>query len=83
MDTVIVEHGSGAYLESYDPEAHNGAGEACWTHDLSRAMRFASRQDAHYLYSAQPTCRPFTDAGFPNRPLLYFPVEFVQVEAAA
>lgn len=59
----------GAWLESYDPDAHDGRGSATWTTDPGRAMRFASPAAALAAWRTQSVIRPLRDDGRPNRPL--------------
>lgn len=64
----------GQYLKSYDPEAHDGRGDATFTRDRSEAMRFSDVVAALDLWKAVPKCRPLRPDGEPNRPLTAFSV---------
>jgi len=65
---------AGQYLRAYDPEAHDGQGEARWTADPAKAMVFPSKPAAWALYTAVPTARPTRPDGQPNRPLCAFSI---------
>lgn len=64
----------GQYLESYDPEAFDGRGDAGFSGDPDKAMRFASCSDALILWRTISKTRPSRPDGRPNRPLTYFDV---------
>lgn len=66
----------GQYLAAYDPEAHDGYGEAEWTSDRTLAKVFTGLREAHAYWSQTPKCRPTRPDGEPNRPLCAFSVEF-------
>lgn len=66
----------GCYLASFDPEAHDGNGEARWTPDLANALTFASADEAMACYLSVPRNRPARLDGKPNRPLTRFSVMF-------
>jgi len=65
----------GEYLEEFDPEAHDGMGEAGFTSDPSKAMKFESVRDAMKFTMKQPRRRPLRADGEPNRPLRVFHLE--------
>jgi hypothetical protein len=69
----------GKYLESYDPEAHDGRGEVKWTEDKSKAMQLTI-EGAYDLYNTVPSNHPIrlTD-GKPNKPLTAY---HIQIEEA-
>ena len=67
--------GPDTFLHSYDPEAHDGRGEATWTTDPAHARTFASTADALACWRAVPRNRPTRVDGKPNRPLSAFTVE--------
>lgn len=70
----------GSYLESYDPDARAGRGEAHWTRDLTRALRFPDGGAAWECWRKQSTALPLRPDGLPNRPLTAFTVEVRAVE---
>jgi hypothetical protein len=64
----------GAYLVRYDPEAHDGRGDAIWSGDPLAAHRFPDVRTALEALRAVPRCRPRRPDGKPNRPLMAFTV---------
>lgn len=68
----------GAYLETFNVNAHNGRGSATWTHDLAKAMKFSDSLDAADVWRTQSTVLPTRPDGKPNRPLTAFTVEIRQ-----
>jgi hypothetical protein len=64
----------GCWLKSYDPEAHDGRGEAIWTADKDQAMKFESQAIAMQLWLVVPRARPVRADGRPNKPLTAFSV---------
>jgi hypothetical protein len=64
----------GAWLKSYDPEAHDGRGDATWTNDPAQAQQFASAMEAHRFWRQPSRTRPRRADGQPNRPLTAFSV---------
>lgn len=56
------------WLCAYDPDAHDGFGEATFHPDASEALRFDSFDAAKECWSQQSTVRPEL-AGRENRPL--------------
>lgn len=71
---------SGAYLESYDPEAHRGQGKAKWTDDIAKAMRFATQLEAFDFWRQQSKTMPFRPDGKPNRPLTAFTISVGHID---
>ena len=69
----------GAWLESYDPEAHDGRGYATWTMRPRLAMRFITLAAAMECYRTIPKNKPTREDGRPNRPLTAFTVECVEL----
>jgi hypothetical protein len=67
---------AGQWLKSYDPEAHDGQGDAVFTDKIQEAWVFSSMTDALATWRAVPKARPFRPDGKPNRPLTTFTVEF-------
>lgn len=86
MITIISEGlvGSGAestrglFLMSYDPEAHDGRGDAAWTADPAKALKFESVLDALHFWKQVPASRPVRPDGKPNRPLTAFTITLVE-----
>jgi hypothetical protein len=68
----------GDYLEWSDPNANWGRGDDRWTHDLAKAKRFASFEEASKCWKAQSTIRPYRDDGKPNRPMTAYSVSIEQ-----
>lgn len=66
------------WVESYDPEGHDGRGDAILTGSRDRALVLPVA-DALDLYRAVPAARPTRPDGKPNRPLSAFTVEFEPV----
>lgn len=60
---------SGAWLASFDPEAHEGYGEVVFTLIPARIMRFADAAQAMEYIRQVPRARPVRGDGKPNRPL--------------
>jgi len=69
----------GEYLQSFDVEAHDGRGEANFTADIAKAMRFEDHTAAIEAYRTQSKTRPLRRDGKPNRPLTGFNVAFEKV----
>jgi hypothetical protein len=65
----------GQWLRSYDPDAHNGRGEAQWTTDASLALAFSDAVEAHSYWTQTSRTMPIRPDGKPNRPLTAFTVE--------
>lgn len=70
----------GAYLASYNPEAHDGMGFAVWCDGIEDALLVADSAALFALWQRIPENRPLRDDGLPNRPLTVFTVEVVPVE---
>jgi hypothetical protein len=64
----------GAFLKSYDPEAHDGQGWAKWTTDPDDALLLADAVAAMQLWQTVPASRPVRPDGKPNRPLAAFTI---------
>jgi hypothetical protein len=64
---------SGNYLEWADVEAFDGGGDATFTADPAKAMKFESFEAATEFWR-QSERRPFRADGKPNRPLTTFTV---------
>jgi hypothetical protein len=64
----------GQYLATYDPEAHEGWGEAEWTTNIDLARRFDSTSDAYDCWRTIPASRPTRPDGKNNRPLTAFSI---------
>jgi hypothetical protein len=64
----------GAWLQSYDPEAHFGLGEASWTMDPAKAMLFVTPTAALDCWNQVPMTRPTRPDGKPNRPITAYTV---------
>jgi len=62
----------GEWLFSFDANAHQGRGEAQFTPNINKAMRFASFQEAANFWKTQSIVRPRRPDGKPNRPLTAF-----------
>lgn len=69
----------GQYLANYDPEAHGGLGDADWTQDLDKAMRFPDQIAAFRCWTSVPRRRPTRPDGQPNKPLTAFAIEVAPV----
>jgi hypothetical protein len=68
------------YLKRYDPEAHDGRGDATFTNDKNEAIRFASLIDAWIFWKQVPKSRPVRQDGEPNRPLTAFTITIEPME---
>lgn len=66
----------GMWLQSYDPDAFDGRGDALFTRNVHKAMKFATMEDALACYRQVSTKRPRREDGKPNRPLTAFTVSF-------
>lgn len=79
--TRSLERGTpnGMFLESYDVEAYNGRGDAKWTYDMYRAMRFDNIVDAQQTWAKQSETRPLRDDGEPNKPLTAFTISIIPI----
>lgn len=68
----------GRFLKRFDPEAHDGLGEAEWTPDRAAAMRFPDATAAMRLWNTQSQTRPLRGDGRPNKPLTAYTVQLIQ-----
>src|SRR3954462_15237223 len=66
----------GQALESYNPDANDGKGDASFTDDPLRAKRFRDVEEAAEEWRRVSSVRPKRDDGKPNRPLTAFTVTF-------
>lgn len=64
------------WLRHFDPEAHEGMGEADFTDNPSEALCFPTMAAALVYVMQQPQTRPLRDDGAPNRPLRAFSLLF-------
>jgi len=64
----------GLALESYDPDAYDGRGDAAFTGDPAKAKRFPDSRAAMTEWTRQSVVRPLREDGKPNRPLTAFTV---------
>jgi hypothetical protein len=64
----------GAWLASYDLNAHDGFGEARATNDPAGALRFPDVAAVFAAWKEPSTVRPLRDDGKPNRPLSAFTI---------
>ena len=80
----FVHHGdgtvSGQWLESFDAEANDGWGDAVFTDDITKAMKFPSMNEAFELWKTTSKTRPKRPDGKPNRPLTAFTITFESVQ---
>jgi hypothetical protein len=67
---------AGQYLETFNPNAHDGRGRATWTTTRSRAMQFTDVVEALRTYLQQSSTHPLREDGNPNRPLTAYNVTF-------
>lgn len=69
-----IGHGSlaGQFLERFDPDAHDGLGQAWWTKDHRKAQVFEDAAAALNEWKRPSVVRPFRPDGQPNRPLTAF-----------
>ena len=63
------------WLQSFDPEAHEGRGEIRVTRDIAKAQRFASFEAVIAEWKRPSITVPLRDDGKPNRPLTAYTVE--------
>lgn len=64
----------GQALETFDPEAHEGFGDASFTDEPARAKRFPDAGAAMLEWTRTSETRPLREDGEPNRPLTAFSV---------
>ncbi len=69
----------GEYLKSFDPEAHDGRGEALFTPNVRDAMVFKDAVEAIKTWQTQSVLRPLREDGRPNRPLTSFSASFENI----
>jgi hypothetical protein len=73
-----VAHGPtppiGAFVKSWDAEAHDGRGDVEWTIEPSEALRFRSQMDAFEAWMTVPASRPTRPDGKDNRPFTAFTI---------
>lgn len=65
----------GAYLASFDVDAHDGLGTCTWTTNLDDALHYPSTIAAIQAWRTVSRVRPRRPDGQPNRPLTAFSVE--------
>jgi hypothetical protein len=75
-----LQHLFGSYLEWSDVDANDGRGDAAWTRDIDKAMKFTSFSAAIECWQQRSMVRPRRPDGLPNRPLTAFTVEPRKVE---
>lgn len=64
----------GQWLSFYDPDAHEGRGEAAGTWDAGEALAFEGIAAAMACWRQQSRARPLRADGKPNKPLTAFSV---------
>lgn len=69
----------GQFLERYDLNAHSGLGEAWWTTDTDKAMKFKDGAEAMTAWRAASTVKPVREDGRPNRPLTAYSITFTTI----
>jgi hypothetical protein len=67
---------NGEWLEGFDVDAFDGRGDAHFTSDPAKAMRFDNAIACFAAWKTQSTVRPLREDGKPNRPLTAFTVTF-------
>lgn len=70
----------GNYLETFDADAFDGGGDATFTGDPAKAMRFESFEAASACWKQQSKVRPLRSDGEPNRPLTAFCVTIEELK---
>ena len=80
MELVRGNRVLGNYLQDYDPEDHDGRGDATFTPDVAKAMKFDSFIAAMECWSKQSKTRPLRPDGKPNKPLTAFSVSPKKIE---
>ena len=68
---------AGAFLVSYDPDAHDGRGAALWARLPDEAMVFVDHVAAMSCWRSRSQIRPTRSDGRPNRPLTSMNIEVV------
>lgn len=66
----------GGYLEAFDVDAFNGGGDATFTDDKEKAIKFRDLAHAFETWKTQSKVRPLRADGKPNRPLTAFSITF-------
>lgn len=69
LNTKDVQGMIGKWIESYDPDAHDGRGDLRVTANREKALRFSSPGDAMRFWKQQSKKQPLRTDGQPNRPL--------------
>jgi hypothetical protein len=69
----------GDFLVAFDVEARDGRGEAIWSPDIKKAMKFPDAISAMRAWKSQSQTRPIRDDGKPNRPLTAYTVEGIAI----
>ena len=72
----------GQYVSFYDAEAFDGRGDATFTDNLDRALKFDTKADALAFWHTQSKKRPQRADGKPNRPLTCFHINILSVADA-
>lgn len=63
------------YLASFDVDAHHGRGDAKFTDNPDKAMRFETPGELFAAWKTQSKVKPLREDGEPNRPLTAFHIE--------
>lgn len=71
----VSDQNKGAYVTSYNPDAHNGRGFAEFTRDIRKARKFDKREEAFLYWQQQSRVMPLRPDGKPNKPLTCYTVE--------
>lgn len=71
----------GMWLQAYDPDAHDGFGDALFGPEVELALWFDSFDAAKACWGQQSTVRPLLD-GAPNRPLTIVSISVEEVGAS-
>lgn len=71
---------AGAYVKTYDPDAHGGRGSVTGTENVTEALRFPDTAAAFERWRVTSSVEPFRADGHPNRPLTAFTVEMLTVK---
>ena len=70
----------GPYVKSYNPDAHDGRGEAFFTNRIKMAKKFNSIDEAMEFWNQTSKVRPIRPDGKPNRPLTAYNITFETVK---
>lgn len=73
---------AGTFISAFDPDAHDGRGEASYTRNPRRAVTFDSPTEAMAYWQQTSTVRPLREDGEPNRPLTAISVALVRLPDA-